>query len=220
MKNVAWIGLVVAVLTGAVAYAFRPGLAGSPSMWLAIGVPYLLLAGLGLVQLARRERLTGLLGYRRGDPSIGILVGLGLLAAAWLFARQWLHAGASARAWLFSVFLLAGDPAWVPGSLLLFAIAICEEVVWRGWVQLELRDLLGPRRAWIACGLLYGAAHAPTLFTLEDATAGKNPLLLIAAVAGGLCWSFLVERTGRLLPGLIAHGVFTYFATHSLWILV
>src|SRR5689334_11686706 len=99
-------------------------------MWLAIGLPYLLLTGLALVQLARRERLTELLGYRRGDPSIGILVGLGLLAAGWFFSHQWLHAAASARAWLFSVLLLAGDPAWVPGSLLLFAIAICEEVVW------------------------------------------------------------------------------------------
>jgi membrane protease YdiL (CAAX protease family) len=220
LRSLAWIGAVVAVLTGAIAYAFRPGLAGSPTMWLAIGLPYLLLAGLGMIQLARGERLTALLGYRRGDPSIGILVGLALLAAAWLFARQWLHNGASARAWLFSVFLLAGDPAWVPGSVLLFAIAICEELVWRGWLQLELRELLGPRRAWIACALLYAAVHTPTLFTLEDATAGKNPLLLIAALAGGLCWSFLVERTGRLLPGLIAHGVFSYFATHSLWMLV
>ena len=219
-RGLAWIGVVVAVLTGAIAYAFRPELAGSPTMWMAIGAPYLLLTGLGLVQLARRQRLTTLLGYRRGDPSIGILVGLVLLAAAWLFARQWLPAGASARAWLFSVFLLAGDPAWVPGGLLLFAIAICEEVVWRGWLQLELRDLLGPRRGWIACALLYAAVHTPTLFTLQDATAGKNPLLLIAALGGGLCWSFLVERTERLLPGLIAHGVFTYFATHSLWMLV
>jgi membrane protease YdiL (CAAX protease family) len=220
LKRVAWIAAVVAVLAGAIAFAFRPGFAGSPTMWLAIGLPYLLLTGLGLVQLARRERLTALLGYRRGDPSIGILVGLGLLAAAWFFARQWLHPGTGARAWLFSIFLLAGDPAWVPGSLLLFATAICEEVVWRGWLQLELRDLLGPRRGWVACALLYAAVHAPTLFTLQDATAGKNPLLLIAALGGGLCGSFLVERTGRLLPGLIAHGVFSYFATHSLWTLV
>ncbi|HEU4578838.1 MAG TPA: type II CAAX endopeptidase family protein [Polyangiaceae bacterium] len=220
MKSAAWIGTVVAVLTAAFAYAVRPGIAGSPGMWIALGLPYLLLAGLGLVQLARRGRLTGLLAYRRGDPSIGILVGLVMLAAAWLFARQWLHTGASARAWLFSILLLAGDPSWVPGSLLLFAVVICEEVVWRGWLQLELHELLGPRRAWIACALLYAAVHTPTLFTLEDATAGKNPLLLIAALGGGGCWSFLVARTERLLPGLIAHGVFTYFATHSLWMLV
>lgn len=220
MRHLAWILLVVALLSGAVAYAFRPSLAGTPAMWLAIGIPYLLLAALALVQLSRRDQLTRLLGYRRGDPSIGILVGLGLLAVAWLFARQVLHAGASARAWWFSVLLLAGDPAWTPGSLLLFAVVICEEVVWRGWVQLELREWLGARSGWIICALLYGAVQAPTLFTLEDATAGKNPLLVLAALGGGLCWSFLAERTGRLLPGLLAHAVFTYFAARSLWMLV
>jgi membrane protease YdiL (CAAX protease family) len=187
-------------------------------MWLAILVPYLLLALLGLVQLARRDRLTPLLRYQRGDPSIGILVGLTLLLIAWLFTRQWLHGEASQRAWLFSVFLLAGDPAWTAGGALLLAIVVCEEVVWRGWVQLELRERLGARRAWIVCALLYGAVHLPTVVTLEDATAGKNPLLVIAAVGCGLCWSFLAERTGRLLPGLLAHGVFSYFASRSLWL--
>jgi membrane protease YdiL (CAAX protease family) len=213
-----WVGLVLAVVTGAVSYAFRPALAGSVAMWLAIGVPYLLLASFALLQLARRDLLKPLCGYRRGDPSIGILLGLVLLGTAWLFARQWLHAGASQRAWLFSVFLLAGDPGWAPGGALLLALVVCEEVVWRGWVQLELRDRLGPRGAWIVCALLYGAVHLPTLVTLEDAGAGKNPLLVIAATGCGLCWSFLAERSGRLLPGLIAHGVFSYFASRSLWV--
>ncbi|MEO8178127.1 MAG: CPBP family intramembrane glutamic endopeptidase [Deltaproteobacteria bacterium] len=212
----AWVGLVLVVVTGAGAYAFRPALAGSLTMWLGIGVPYLLLAMLGLVRLARRQRLSPLLGYRRGDPSIGILVGLGLLLGAWLFARQWLHAGASQRGWLLRVYLLAGDPEWALNGLLLLLVVLCEELVWRGWVQFELRERLGPRRAWIACALLYSAAHLPTLFTLDDEVAGKNPLLVLAALGCGLCWSFLAERTGRLLPGLLAHGVFSYFASRSL----
>jgi uncharacterized protein len=215
-----WVGLVLVVVSGAVAYAFRPAYAGSAAMWLGVGVPYLLLAVLGLVQLARRQRLSPLLGYRRGDPSLGILFGLALLLGAWLFARQWLHAGASQRAWLFSVYLLAGDPAWPPNGLLLLLVVLCEEIVWRGWVQFELREQLGPRRAWIACALVYGVAHLATLFTLEDATAGKNPLLVLAALGCGLCWSYLAERTGRLLPGLLAHGVFSYFASRSLWLFV
>ena len=67
--------------------------------------------------------------------------------------------------------------------------------------------------------LLYALAHVPTLFTLADPSAGKNPLLVLAALGGGLCWSFLVERTGRLLPSLLAHAVFSYFAARSLWLL-
>jgi uncharacterized protein len=212
----AWVLLVVVVVTCAVSYALRPALAGSGAMWLGIGVPYLLLGLLALVQLRRRERLAVLFSVRRGDPSIGILVGLGVLAAAWFFAKQWLHGGSSQRVWLFSVYLLAGDPAWTPGSLLLLGVVTCEEVVWRGWVQLELRERLGPRRAWIASAALYAAAHVPTLWLLQDPVAGKNPLLLLAALAGGLCWSFLAERTGRLFPGLISHAVFSYFAARSL----
>lgn len=216
----AWIGLVVVALAGAVAYAFRPELAGSPAMWLGIGVPYLLLTALALQRLARRQALRPLLGFRRGDPSMGILLGLGLLVGAWLFARQWLAPGSSQRAWLFSAFLLAGDPEWTPGTIALLIIVACEELVWRGWIQLELREALGARRGWICCALLYALAHAPTLFTLSDPDAGKNPLILLAALGGGICWSFLAERTGRLLPGLLSHGVFSYFATQSLRLLV
>lgn len=214
-----WVGLVVLVLAGAVSYAFRPELAGSPAMWLGIGAPYLVLAGLALQRLARRQQLRPLLSFRRGDPSIGILLGLGLLAAAWLLARQ-LEAGSSQRAWLFSIFLLAGDPEWTPGTVALLVIVACEELVWRGWVQLELREALGARRGWICCAVLYALVHVPTLFTLSDPDAGKNPLLPLAALGGGLCWSFLAERTGRLLPGLLSHGVCSYFASQSLRLLL
>lgn len=215
----AWVGLVVAVLASAVFYAFRPERAGSPAMWLGIGAPYLLLAGLALQRLARRQQLRPLLGFRRGDPSLGILLGLALLGAAWLFARQ-LAPGSSQRAWLFSVFLLAGDPEWTPGTIALLVIVACEELVWRGWVQAELREALGARRGWICCALLYALVHLPTLLTLRDPDAGLNPLLLLAALGGGLCWSFLAERTGRLLPGLLSHGVFSYFASQSLRLLL
>lgn len=216
----AWVGLVVGVVLGAVSYAFRPAMAGTPGMWLSIGGPYLLLAVLALQRLARSQQLRPLLGFRRGDPSLGILLGLGLLCAAWLFARQWLTPGSNERAWLFSVFLLAGDPEWTPGAILLLLIVACEELVWRGWVQLELREALGPRRAWICCALLYALAHLPSLFTMSDPDAGKNPLILIAALGGGLCWSFLTERTGRLLPSLLSHAVFSYFASQSLRLFV
>ncbi len=215
-----WVVLVVVVLLGAVSYAFRPELAGSPAMWLGIGGPYLLLTGLALQRLARAQRLRPLLGFRAGDASLGILLGIGLLTAAWLFAQQWLEPGSSQRAWLFSVFLLAGDPEWTPGAIALLLVVVCEELVWRGWVQLELREALGARRGWICCALLYALVHVPTLFSLSDPDAGKNPLLLLAALGGGLCWSFLAERTGRLLPSLFSHAVFSYFASQSLRLLV
>jgi membrane protease YdiL (CAAX protease family) len=215
-----WALFVVVVVAAAVAYAFRLPQAGSPIMWLGIGLPYLALALIGLVRLHRKRRLGTLLRFRPGDPSLGILLGLALLGGAWLFAQLVLPSGSSERAWLLRVFLIAGDSSGVGMVALLLGIVLCEEIVWRGWVQSELRDTLGPRRAWAAGAVLYAAAHLPTLLTLQDPAAGKNPLLVLAALGCGLCWGFLAERSGRLVPGLFAHAVFSYLATRSFWLFV
>lgn len=211
-----WLITVVGVVAAAVGYAFRLALAGTWSMWLAVGVPYLVLAGIALLRLRRRELLASLLRFHRGDPTLGIAVGFGLLCGAWLVSKVLIPAGAPERAWLLRVFLVPGDVAGWDKGLILIAIVCAEELVWRGWVQSELRQRLGPRRAWVAAALLYAAAHLPTLVTLGDPEGGSNPLLVIAALGCGLCFGFLAERTGRLLPGVFAHGVFSYFAATSL----
>jgi membrane protease YdiL (CAAX protease family) len=189
-------------------------------MWLALGLPYLALAAGGLVRLARRQQLSPLLSLRGGDASLGILLGIGLLGATYLVTKQYLYGGTVQRAWLFEVFLLAGDPDSVAGGVCLLGVVACEEIVWRCWVQFELRERLGARRAWVLCAVLYAVAHLPTLFTLDDELAGNNPLLVLAALGCGLCWSFVAERTGRLAPALFAHAVFSYFTAHSLRFLV
>lgn len=213
-----WIALVVIVVGAAASYAFRvpPGSSG----WLVMGLAYALLAVLALVRLRRTGRLTGVFGFRRGDPTLGIVLGLSQLAAAWAVAKVLLPPESPQRAWLMRVFLVIGDSSEVTLSLLLLLLVLCEEIVWRGLVQGELRELLGPRRGWIVAALLYGAAHLATLVTLRDPAAGYNPLLVLAALGCGLCWGFLTEKTGRLLPGLFAHGVFTYFAAQSFWLFV
>lgn len=184
-------------------------------MWAGVGLPYLVLATASLARLRRQQRLRSLLRFRPGDPSLGILVGLSLLGGAWLFAKVMLPPGAVERAWLFRLFLLVGEPSNVGATLTLLGIVCCEEIVWRGDVQTVLRDKLGPRRGWMAAAILYSAAHLPSLVTLEDSAAGKNPLLVFAALGCGLCWGFLTERTGRLLPALFAHAVFTYLTAQS-----
>jgi membrane protease YdiL (CAAX protease family) len=210
-----WVVFVLVSVATAVGWAFRLALAGSWWMWLGVGLPYLLLACISLVRLQRQQLLRSLLRFRPGDPSLGIVVGLLLLGGAWLFAKLMLPAGAVERAWLFRLFLLIGEPSNVFATLTLLGIVCCEEIVWRGGVQTVLRDKLGPRRGWVVAALLYSAAHLPSLFTLEDSAAGKNPLLVFAALGCGLCWGFLTERSGRLLPALFAHGVFTYLAAQS-----
>jgi uncharacterized protein len=218
--RLAWIALVALVVALATGYAVRvpPGI--SLSSWLVLGLTYVLLAAVALVRLARNGQLAPLFGFRRGDPTLGILLGLSQLGAAWLIAKVLVPAGAPERGWLMRVFLLVGDASEVTVALLLILLVACEEIVWRGLVQSELRDAFGPRRGWIAAAVLYAAAHLPTLVTLEDPAAGKNPLVVLAALGCGLCWSFLAEKSGRLVPGLFAHGVFSYFAAQSFWLFV
>lgn len=210
-----WILIVLVVVTTAVGYALRLPLSGSWWMWGGLGLPYLLLAIVTLARLRRRQLLRSLLRFRPGDPSLGIVVGLLLLGGAWLFAKFLLPAGSAERAWLFRIFLLIGEPSNIGATLALISVVCSEEIVWRGGVQTVLREKLGPRRGWAVGAVLYALTHVPSLFTLEDTAAGMNPLLVLTALGCGLCWGFMTERTGRLLPALFAHGVFTYLAAQS-----
>jgi membrane protease YdiL (CAAX protease family) len=175
------------------------------------------LAAVGLLRLERRGELRPLLAFRGGDASLGIGTGLAMLSVAWLVSKRWLALGTPRHAWLLRIFLLAGDGARPFPSSLLLLVIVCEELVWRGWVQCELGARYGRRGAWLGSALAYTGMHLPSLFTLADPAAGANPLLVVAALGGGLCWGFLTLRTRRLAPGLLSHAVFSYFAVRAAW---
>lgn len=196
--------------------AMRPALAGSSSMWWWLGVPYSGLTLIALWWLQRTQQLRGLLRFRSGDPSLGVAVGGLLLAGAWVFREVLLAEASPQRAWLAWLFAQLGDASRPGVAVALLCMVACEELVWRGWVQSELRQVLGARRGWIATSVAYGLAHAATVFSLSDAVAGPNPLLVLAALGAGLAFGFLAERTQRLLPSLFAHAVFTYFGADYL----
>ncbi len=212
--------VAVAIVALASGYAFRLSLAGNWQMWTVLLAAYLPLGGVALVRLSRTQRLRPLLGLKRGDPSLGILIGLAMLFAAWLVAKNLMPPDRAERAWLLSIFLLPGELSGAGPTMALLGLVCCEELVWRGWIQSELRDAFGVRRGWIVAAIAYSAAHLPTLVTLEDPSAGKNPLVVVAALGCGLCFGFLAERTGRLLPGALAHAVFSYFAATSFWLFI
>jgi len=206
----------VVVITAAMAYAFRLEVAGTPWFWAALGVPYLLLAALALYKLWDEGTLLDVLSPRWGDLSLGFVTAAILLLSSW-GARAVLAPADSPRlAWLFRIYAQIGDPDMVQRSVLytgvLLVIVICEELVWRSMVQGELTRRFGSRRAWPLSALCYGLTALPTLFTLRDPMAGLNPLLVTAALGCGIVWSFLASIKGRLVPVIIAHGVFTYFS--------
>jgi membrane protease YdiL (CAAX protease family) len=197
--------------------ALRPALAGGPALWFGLGVPYAGLAAVGLRRLEQRGELRPLLAFRGGDASLGIASGLAMLGVACLVSKRWLSLDTASHAWLLRIFLLVGDGARPFPSSVLLLVIVCEELVWRGWVQCELRARYGPRRAWLGSALAYAGMHLPSLFTLADPAAGVNPLLVAAAFGGGLCWGLLALRTRRLAPGLLSHAAFSYFAVRASW---
>jgi membrane protease YdiL (CAAX protease family) len=208
--------LTLVVITGAMAFAFRPSVAGTPWFWLGIGVPYAALAALSLHKLWQEGALVEVLTPRWGDFSVGFVTAAVLILSSWAARAVLAPAGSTRLAWLFRIYAQIGDPDRVQRSAVytsaLVLIVICEELVWRSMVLDELTERFGSRRAWPLAALAYGASALPTLFTLRDPLAGYNPLLLTAALGCGIVWSFLASIKGRLLPVLIAHGVFTYFS--------
>lgn len=208
--------LTVTSITAAMAFAFRLDLAGSPWFWVALGVPYVALAALALKKLWDEGALVDVLSPRWGDFSLGFLTAAILLAASWGARAALAPAGSTRLAWLFRVYAQIGDTDMLQRSVLytgaLFVIVVSEELVWRSMVLDELTLRFGTRRAWPLAALCYGVTALPTLFTLRDPLAGLNPLLVTAALGCGIVWSFLASVKGRLLPVLIAHGVFTYFS--------
>ena len=208
--------ITVALITAAMAFAFRIDVAGSPWFWVALGMPYLGLAALAVKRLWDEGALVDVLSPRWGDFSLGFATAAILLAASWGARAVLAPAGSTRLAWLFRVYAQIGDTDALQRSVLytgaLFVIVVCEELVWRSMVLDELTQRFGTRRAWPLAALCYGVTALPTLFTLRDPLAGYNPLLVTAALGCGIVWSFLASVKGRLLPVLIAHGVFTYFS--------
>jgi len=198
-----------------IAFSFSEARAGSPWFWVGVSVPYVLLVGLALHKMWDEDTLFDLLTPRWGDLSIGAVSMTGLLFASWAARRVLSPLGSPRQAWLFRVYLQLGNPEHLQRStgytLLILAICIAEEIVWRGMVLGELTQRFGRRAALPLSALAYGFATLPTLWLLRDPIAGPNPLFITAAIGCGLVWSFLAAQLGRLTPVMISHMAFTYF---------
>ncbi|MBX3184899.1 MAG: CPBP family intramembrane metalloprotease [Polyangiaceae bacterium] len=210
------VALVVLVVGASHAYFLRLDFAGSATMYLGIGLPYLLLGSLTLHHLWSEGTLSERLTPRWGDVGLGGLLGLGLVGASWVVREQLLPATAMERVWVLRLFAQIGDSKVIQSSLtltlLLFSVALLEELVWRGLVLGQLEQRFGLRRGWILTALLYAASLLPAMWATRVEPVGLNPLLPLAALGCGLVWSFTAARLGRLPPVLISHAVFTYFA--------
>jgi hypothetical protein len=192
-------------------YAFDPAHAGQPSILTALGAFYAVVAALALYRLHLRGELRRAFLVVRGDLTMAA-VSAGVLYGGARIARL-LVAGRPQDLWIMRIYLQIGDISGPSHNLLgasVFAIAALEEIAWRGLVMRSLQAVTaGPRAAAITT-LLYAAAHLPTLTLLRMPGAGPNPLLVLAALGCGAVWSLMLLRTGRLIPSVLAHAVFTW----------
>lgn len=197
------------------AYSFSEARAGSPLFWLGVSLPYVFLVALALHKMWDEGTLLEQLTPRWGDLSIGAPSMIVLLFASWAARKILCPVGTPRQAWLFRIYLQLGNPEHLQRStaytLLILAICVAEEIVWRGMVLSELTQRFGRRAALPLSALAYGFAVLPTLWLLRDPVAGYNPLFITAAVGCGLVWSFLAGLVGRLPPVMVSHMAFTYF---------
>jgi membrane protease YdiL (CAAX protease family) len=209
--------LVTVFVAAAMSFAMRESVAASPAMWIALTLPYVVLAGFALQRFHRDGTLRDVMRLRGGDFTIGFLLAALVFGGAY-GVRHLLFGNASPKTvWLFHIALQLGSMKPSPTLLVLVAlIGGLEELVWRGLVLSALTDSLGTRRAWPVAAAFYAAAHLPTVLTLADPMAGPNPVLPIAALGAGLVWSFAARAFGRLPPVMVSHAIFTYFAVSML----
>jgi membrane protease YdiL (CAAX protease family) len=212
---------ITTLLTAGTSYfAFAPLAAGTATFWGLAAGPPLLLGVVATVWALREDLLRSWLSPRWGDFTRGV-VGAGLLfAAAWAFAHGVAPVGSSREIWLAALYGQLGDPqrlraqgALVGGAFVLVALA--EELVWRGMVTHLLAEALGSRAAWLGAAVLYAVAYIPTMWSLRAGTA-LNPIVVVAALAGGLLWGGMARAFGTLVPSIVAHAFFDWVAVMML----
>jgi membrane protease YdiL (CAAX protease family) len=209
------VAVVFVLVTAGYVWAFQPSVAGTPEFLLRFAAPHAVLTVYALVELSRDGVLLERLKPRWGDLSIGFIAMILLLMASWAARTTLAPPGTERQAWLLFIYVQLGDPEQIQRSfalsLLLLAIALAEEIIWRGLVVHKLSERLGQRRGWPIAALLYSLASLPTAYTLRT-PAGLNPLLVLATLGCGIVWTFLAVRLGRLVPGMVSHMAFTYFS--------
>lgn len=209
------LAIACGVVAVAVTVALRLSWADSLTMWLIMGVPYAVLAGLAVRHFWEEGTLADVFRFRAGDFTIGAVVALVLMAASWLLEPWLVPAGSPQQLWLIRLQEHIGAPRqilYTPRIAGVVLLPLMQELVWRGWVLDVTSARLGERRGWLITALAYGAAHLPTLLVLRDPVSGSNPLVVILAFGAGLVLTFLAARVRRLPPVMIAHVLFAILA--------
>ncbi len=204
----------LAVAVGA-SFGFDKSRAGTLAGYFWLTVPTWVFAAIAIARRIARRETKPFYVPRWGDLSAGFFVAVASFFAAYGMVRLMVSSGKAI--WISRIYDQAGDTTVLRDHMVLVALGIVvaalgEELVWRGLVRDTLVATLGRRQAWIGSALLYAVAHLATMWKLGDDMMGRNPLIVGAALAAGLVFGAMVERTGRLAPAVVAHAVVDWTA--------
>ncbi len=212
-----WLALALIVTAAATAFAFRPDHAGTLAFPVTILAASAALAVLAVAIAYRDGVLLDWVKPRWGAFSGGAGTALVLFAVAYVIVKVLAPDGSHRQAWLLRLYLQMGSPqilrekaVLVGAAIVLFAIT--DGLVWRGLVPSVLASRFGSRRAWIAAGALYGVSYVPAALMLREGGAGPNLLLVAGALSTGWILGASTRIFGRLVPGIIGHALFAWFA--------
>lgn len=89
------------------------------------------------------------------------------------------------------------------------AVGFTEELIFRGFVLLEVRKYKTELWAFVICEVLFGLWHLPNFFlgaTLMEALAQ----VVISGALGGVCLYCVRRRTGSLWIAMLMHGLWDF----------
>ena len=175
-------------------------LAGEIGLWGGLlGACILVSRRYGTRSLRRDYRLL----VRPVDLGIGALVALAALVVDSVVGGVFLHSRFQGT----NTQLLTGQRHNGAGFVVVTLIAAVgapffEELFFRGLLRTALRARLGPVGAIGVQAVLFGLAH------FDGSTGWGNVSVVVAITGVGLILGYTAERSGRLGPGMIGHGLF------------
>jgi len=224
-------------MAGALALAAAWWAVGPGVGQLLVGIAYMWTPGLAAIWMARRARrpVRELTGLRLGAPlwllaSLLAPVGFYALLLGWgaaLPGVDWAPDSGAVLARIAPLLPPDGLAAaqaqlealpvplfWValagvaPGALLNAPAALGEELGWRGWLHEALLPL-GPLRASLLTGALWGLWHAPLIlqgYNFPDAPVAGAAVMVAGCMALSPVMTALRLRSGSVLSAVLFHG--------------
>lgn len=179
-------------------------------------------AAMGLALLYfRRGTTPGQAGLTRNDQPLNELIRTGLLLGmvtalpvGLLFSvHSLVPFGEGLAAW-WSYPERSIDTAFWIGLIAtsVFVPPLVEEILFRGYQRVRLVESYGVMGGVVMTGLVFALSH--TRYLVAD------PMLLLfmlSIVFSSICWTYLAQKTGSVIPPMVAHAVTNGTATAILF---